>query len=80
MLGGVAGMSRAKLLPDAIFGVLLCVLFVESDNVDNGLGVSLLFLLRETSASQDVLPFTRKTLVKLAIGLRGDVKMQKNLR
>ena len=45
MLGGVAGMSRAKLLPDAIFGVLLRVLFVESDNVDNGLGVSLLFLL-----------------------------------
>lgn len=66
MLRGVAGMSRAKLLPDAIFRVLLCVLFVEGDNVDNGLGVSFLFLLRDTSASQDVLPFTRKSLVQLA--------------
>jgi len=66
MLGGVAGMSRAKLLPDAIFGVLFRVLFVKSDNVDNGLRVSLLFLLRDTSASQDVLPFTWKTLVELA--------------
>jgi len=50
MLGSVAGMSLPKLLPNAIFGVLLCVLFVESDNVNNGLGISLLLLLRDTSA------------------------------
>ncbi|KAH0250579.1 hypothetical protein KCV00_g369, partial [Aureobasidium melanogenum] len=31
-------MSLTKFLPDAIFRVLLCVLFVESDNVDNGFG------------------------------------------
>jgi hypothetical protein len=80
MLGGIAGMSRAKLLPDAIFGILLCILFVESDNVNNGLGIPLLFLLRDTSASQDVLPFTRKTLVELAVGLRGGLEMRKNLR
>jgi hypothetical protein len=80
MLGGVAGMSLAKLLPDAIFGVLLCVLFVESHNVDDGLGVPFLFLLRDTSASQDVLPFTRKTLVELVIDSRGDIETRNNLR
>lgn len=44
MLRSVARMSLTEFLPDAIFRVLLCVLFVESDNVDNGLGVSFLFL------------------------------------
>lgn len=61
-------MSLTKLLPDAIFRVLLCVLLVESDNVDNGLGVSFLFLFRNASTSQDVLPFTRKTLQELVVG------------
>lgn len=67
MLRGVARMSLTKFLPDAIFRILLCILLVESDNVDNGLGVSLLFLFRDASTSQDILPFTRKTLQELAI-------------
>jgi hypothetical protein len=73
MLRSVAGMSLAKLLPDAIFGVLFCVFFVEGYNVDNGLGVPFLFLLRDTSTSQDILPFTRETLVELAVDTEGDV-------
>ncbi|KAH0194646.1 hypothetical protein KCU70_g362, partial [Aureobasidium melanogenum] len=59
-------MSLTKFLPDAIFRVLLCVLFVESDNVDNGFGVSFLFLFRDASTSQDILPFPRETYGKLA--------------
>lgn len=68
MLRSVARVSLTEFLPDAIFRVLFCILLVESDNVDNGLGVSFLFLLRNASTGQDVLPFTRKTLMELAIG------------
>ena len=68
MLWGVARMSLPKLLPDAIFGVLLCVLLVESDNVHNGLGITFLFLLRDASAREDVLPFARKALMELVFG------------
>lgn len=65
MLRCVARMSLSKLLPDAIFRVLLRVLLVEGNDVDNCLGVTFLLLLGNTSAGQNVLPFTRETLREL---------------
>jgi hypothetical protein len=80
MLGSVAGVGLAKLLPDAILGVLFCVFFVESYNVDNGLGIPFLFLLRDTSTGQDILPFARETLVGLVIGSGGEIETRNNLQ
>lgn len=59
-------MGCAHLVPHCIVFTLLCIVFVEVDHVDGGLGVLLLLLLRDAVAGKHALPFLGQTLVLLA--------------
>lgn len=80
LLGRIARTSVVELLPDAIFGISLRVLFVEANNVNDGLGVALLFLLRDTGISQNVLPLARESLNHVSQESRKDMRTEKDLQ
>jgi len=55
------------LVPHGIILALFCVVLVEVDHVDGGLGVLLLFLLCDAVAGQHALPFLGETLGQLEL-------------
>lgn len=71
MVGLVAVPLRvgsAHFVPHCIVVAFFCVVFVEVDHVDCGLGVLFLFLLGDAVARQHTLPFFRETLTHTVSG------------